>query len=119
MVIRQGDVYLLTFGRPDDSAPPGGRPALVVQHDRFNHTAIATTVVAPITSNLRLAARPGNVQLERGEAGLPYASVVNISRIRTIDRTRLGARVGAIRPAKLRLVLQGLALLLGTGETDA
>ena len=119
MVIRQGDVYWLTFGRPDDSAPPGRRPALVVQHDRFNRSAISTTVVAAITSNLRLAAMPGNVRLPRGDGGLPEPSVVNVSQIRTIDRTRLGERVGAIRPAKLRLVLQGLALLLGTDDVDA
>lgn len=119
MVIRQGEVYWLTSGRPDDSAPAGRRPGLVVQHDRFNRSAISTTVVAAITSNLRLAAMPGNVRLARGEGGLPQPGVVNVSQIRTIDRTRLGERVGAIRPAKLRLVIQGLALLLGTDEVDA
>jgi mRNA interferase MazF len=119
VVIRQGEVYWLSFGRPDDSAPAGRRPALVVQHDRFNRSAISTTVVAAITSNLRLAAMPGNVRLARGEAGLPQPSVVNVSQIRTIDRTRLGERVGAIRPTKLRLVLQGLALLLGTEEANS
>jgi mRNA interferase MazF len=119
MVIRQGEVYWLTLGRPDDSAPAGRRPALVVQHDRFNRSAISTTVVAAITSNLRLAAMPGNVRLARAEGGLPQPSVVNISQIRTIDRTRLGEPVGTIRPAKLRLVLQGLALLLGTDEVEA
>lgn len=119
MVIRQGEVYWLMFGPPDDSAPAGRRPALVVQHDRFNRSAISTTVVATITSNLRLAVMPGNVRLARGEAGLPHASVVNVSQIRTIDRTRLGERVGAIRPARLRLVLHGLALLLGTDAAEA
>ena len=118
MVIRQGEVYWLSFGRRNDSAPAGRRPALVVQHDRFNRSAIATTVVAAVTSNLRLAAMPGNVRLARGEGGLPQPSVVNVSQIRTIDRTRLGERVGAIRPAKLRLVLQGLALVLGTDEAN-
>jgi mRNA interferase MazF len=119
VVIRQGDVHWFMFGRPDDSEPDGRRPALVVQHDRFNRSAISTTVVAAITSNLRLAALPGNVRLARGEGGLPHASVVNVSQLRTIDRTRLIERVGAIRPAKLRLVLQGLALLLGTDEAGA
>jgi mRNA interferase MazF len=119
MVIRQGEVYWLTFGQPDDSAPAGRSPALVVQHDRFNRSAISTTVVTAITSNLKLAAMPGNVRLSRGEGGLPQPSVVNVSQIRTIDRTRLGERVGTIRPAKLRLVLQGLALVLGTDEADA
>ncbi len=116
MVIQQGEVYWLTFGRPEDSEPAGPRPGLVVQHDRFNQSTISTTVVAAITSNLRLAALPGSVRLARGEAGLPHACVVNVSQLRTIDRTRLNDRVGRIRPVKLRLVVQGLALLLGTDE---
>lgn len=115
-MIRQGEVYWLHFGPPQGSAPAGRRPALVVQHDRFNASAISTTVVAAITSNLRLGGMPGNVRLQSGEAGLPRASVVNISQIRTIDQTRLGDRVGVVGAAKLREVLKGLALLLGTDD---
>jgi mRNA interferase MazF len=85
---------------------------VVVQHDRFNRSAIATTVVAAITSNERLGAMPGNVRLRRGEAGLPRASVVNVSQIRTIDRVDLGERVGTLAPAKMQEVLRGLTLLL-------
>ncbi|TMA31433.1 MAG: type II toxin-antitoxin system PemK/MazF family toxin [Deltaproteobacteria bacterium] len=48
---------------------------MVVQHDRFNRSAIRTTVVAAVTSNLRLGAMPGNVRLRKGEANLPRASV--------------------------------------------
>jgi mRNA interferase MazF len=114
VVIRQGEVYWLEFGMAADSAPAGRRPALVVQHDRFNRSAIATTVVVAITSNLRLAAMPGNVRLARGEGGLARPSVVNVSQIRTIDRTTLRERAGTLRPAKLDQVLAGLALLLGT-----
>jgi len=115
-VIRQGEVYWLQFGQPEGSAPAGRRPALVVQHDRFNRSAISTTVVVAITSNLRLAALPGNVRLSRGEAGLPRASVVNVSQIRTIDRTRLAERVGLLGAPRIREVLKGLTLLLGTDE---
>ena len=113
-MIRQGEIYWLHFGPAEGSAPAGRRPALVVQHDRFNRSAISTTVVAAVTSNLRLGAMPGNVRLRQGEAGLPRASVVNISQIRTIDRTRLGDRIGALGPARMRDVLMGLALLFGT-----
>src|SRR5881397_4011731 len=110
--MQQGEVYWLQFGTADSSAPAGRRPALVVQHDRFNRSAISTTVVAAVTSNLRLGAMPGNVRLRQGEAGLPRASVINVSQIRTIDRTRLGDRVGVLGPARMRDVLTGLALLL-------
>jgi len=115
-VIHQGDVYWLHFGAPEGSAPAGRRPALVVQHDRFNRSGISTTVVAGITSNLRLAAMPGNVRLKRGEAGLDRPCVVNVSQLRTVDRARLGERVGALGSARRQEVVKGLALLLGTDE---
>ena len=118
LVIRQGEIYWLHFGPVQGSAPAGRRPALVVQHDRFNRSAISTTVVAAVTSNLRLGAIPGNVRLRRGEAGLPRASVVNVSQIRTIDRTELVDRVGVLGAGKMREVLKGLALLLGTDEVS-
>jgi mRNA interferase MazF len=88
----------------------------VVQHDRFNRSAISTIVVAAFTSNRRLGAMPGNVRLRRGEAGLPHASVVNISQLRTMDRTRLVDRVGVLGASRMREVLTGLVLLLGTDE---
>jgi mRNA interferase MazF len=116
MVIQQGEVYWLQFGAIEGSAPAGRRPALIVQHDRFNRSAISTTVVAAITSNVRLGAMPGNVRLRKGEAGLPRPSVVNVSQIRTIDRTRLGNRVGLLGRSRMQDVLRGLALLFGTDE---
>lgn len=117
--MRQGDVYWLHFGALEGSEPGGRRPALVVQHDRFNKSAIATTVVAAITSNLRLAAMPGNVRLRRGEAGLPRPSVVNVSQLRTIDRDRLGERLGALSEARMLEVLRGLVMVLGTEGVES
>lgn len=110
--MRQGDVYWLHFtGR--GSEPAGRRPAVVVQDDRYNRSPIATTIVAAITSNLRLAAAPGNVRLRKGEANLPRASVVNVSQLRTIDRGRLGERLGSLSAARTRDVVEGLALIFG------
>jgi mRNA interferase MazF len=95
------------------SEPQGRRPAVVVQHDRFNRSAINTTVVAAITSSMHLADMPGNVRLRKGEASLPKPSVVNVSQVTTIDRNRLGEKLGALSPNRLREVLQGLGLVLG------
>jgi mRNA interferase MazF len=110
--MRQGEVYWLRFSG-QGSEPEGRRPALVVQHDRFNRSAIQTTVVVAITSNLRLGAMPGNVRLRKGEANLPRASVVNVTQLRTVDRDRLTERVGQLAPSRVREVLEGLALVFG------
>jgi len=85
---------------------------LVVQHDRFNGTSMATVAVCAITSNLGLADVPGNVRLRKGEAGLPKASVVNITQIHAIDRAFLDDRSGALSARRMDAVWRGLCLLL-------
>lgn len=117
-MIRQRAIYWLNFGVPDGSAPAGRRPAVVVQEDRFNRSGISTAVVAAITSNLQLARSPGNVRLRKGEGGLPHASVVNVSLLRTVDRTQLSQQIGQLGQDRIRDVLRGLALLLGTNRLD-
>ena len=112
-MIEQGQVYWFHF-RGQGSEPAGKRPAVVVQHDRFNRSAISTIVVAAITSNLRLAAMPGNVRLRKGEANLPRASVVNVTQLRTLDRSKLTDLVGHLSAARIREIGKGLALVLGT-----
>lgn len=113
--MRQGEIYWIHF-RGQGSEPKGGRPALVIQHDRFNRSAIQTTVVAAITSNVALAEVPGNVRLKKGEANLPRPSVVNLTQLRTIDRDRLGELIGTLGTTRVRQVLQGLALVFGWDE---
>ena len=87
--------------------------AIVVQHDRFNRSAINTVVVAAITSNLRFAAMPGNVRLAKGEANLARPSVVNVSLLWTVDRRRLTELVGKLSPARVSQITAGLGLVLG------
>jgi len=120
MVIRKGDVYWLQFFGIG-SEPAGRRPAIVVQADHFNRGAINTIVVAAITSNLRLGEMPGNVRLRKGEAGLAQPSVVNVSQLRTVDRSRLADRIGSVGDDRMAQILDGLALLLGIegGEVAA
>lgn len=113
MVARRGDVWWADLPEPSASEPGYRRPVLVVQADSFNRSLIATVVVAVITTNLRLAAAPGNVPLTRRQSGLPKESVVNVSQILTVDRSFLTARAGALPAAKLRQVDDGLIRVLG------
>jgi mRNA interferase MazF len=88
----------------------------VLQHDRFNVTKLATAVVVAITSKSKYAGLPGNVRLRKGEAGLPRASVVNVTQIATVDRERLGPRLGTLGRARLAEVWAGVRLVC---EPDA
>jgi mRNA interferase MazF len=113
MVIGQGDVCWASLDDPIGSSPGFRRPVAIVQGDSFNASRIATTVVVPLTSNLRLAAAPGNVVLSAARTGLPKDSVANVSQIVSIDRSLLTDRVGRLTAKDLRLVLAGIDLVLG------
>jgi mRNA interferase MazF len=109
--IRQGQVYWIDFGPVAGSAPANRHPCVVVQNDVFNQSAIATSVVCLITSNLSRANAPGNVQLKKGEANLPKASAVNVSQILTVDKRELTEYAGKLSVTAANAVRDGLHLL--------
>lgn len=111
MVVQQGDVVWISLPDAEGSAPGGRRPVVILQHNRFNRTTLATVVVVAITSKLKYADLPGNVRLRKGEAGLQRASVVNVTQVATVDRLRLGPRIGMLTSARLGQVWAGIRLV--------
>ncbi len=94
------------------SGPGYRRPMLVVQSDEFNESAIRTSVCATITSNMRLAAAPGNVRIARRVSRLPNDSVVNVSQLITLDKSLLTEKVSRLPAESLREVEAGIKLVL-------
>ena len=96
---------------PDDPrgpVPARPHPHVVVQDDVFNHSRITTVVVCALTSNLHRANEPGNVLLEAGEGNLPKQSVVVVSQVSSVDKARLGERIGSLSDARVEQILAGL-----------
>ena len=85
---------------------------LVVQADAVNRSRIGTVVVAVVTSNLSLAAAPGNVLVRTQESGLPRDSVVNVSQLLTIDKWALTQKIGDLSFVLQRQVDDGMRLVL-------
>lgn len=105
--IDRGDVFWIVLD--DDRGTPGlAHPHVVVQDDVFNHARIATVVVCALTTNLARASEPGNVRLDLGEAELPRPSVVVVSQISSVEKSRLGARIGTLSSARVEQILDGL-----------
>lgn len=84
-----------------------------MQTNDFNSSAIRTVICAVVTSNLRLAAAPGNVLLTRRLSKLPNDSVVDVSQLITVDKSFLTKRVSRLPPMPMREVEAGLKLVLG------
>ncbi len=110
--MRRGEIWWASLGDPVGSGPGYRRPMLVVQSDEFNESAIRTSVCATITSNMRLAAAPGNVRISRRLSRLPNDSVVNVSQLITLDKSLLTEKVSRLPAESLREVEAGIKLAL-------
>ena len=110
--MQRGEIWWASLPTPGGSAPGFRRPILVIQSNEFNRSRINTVVATVITSNLMLAAAPGNVRISARSSGLKKASVVNISQIITVDKSFLAGCVGKLNTQQLRDVEDGLRLIL-------
>lgn len=112
MVIKQGEIYWVDLGEPTDSEPGYRHLHLVLQNDVFNASLISTVVVCSLTSNLKRAQSPGNVLLNKGEANLSKASVVNISQIYTVNKDELTEKIGNVSAERMQEIIAGVQLLI-------
>ena len=107
-MINRGDLFWIDPDESRGSVPGVAHPHLVIQDDVFNHSRIQTIVVCALTSNLHRANEPGNVLLDVGEGNLPKQSVVVVSQIASVDKARLGQRLGSLSEARVEQILAGL-----------
>jgi len=88
MQIKRGDIYYASLDPVVGNETGKTRPVLVVQNDVGNQFS-PTTIVAVITEySEKKATYPICVVLGR-DSGLKKNSIVNLSQIRTLDKSRL------------------------------
>jgi mRNA interferase MazF len=110
--MQRGEIWWASLHVPTKSGPGYRRPVLVMQSDDFNTSAINTTIVVTITSNLMLARAPGNVLCRKRQSKLSKDSVINVSQVATVDKTLLTERISSLPGALVERVESGLRLVL-------
>jgi mRNA-degrading endonuclease toxin of MazEF toxin-antitoxin module len=110
--VLRGEVW---WGQP---ALAGGsrkrRPFLIVSHDAFNRNERYPKLMAVhLTSVRRIGSEfPWEVEIPRGEGGVPVASVAKCGEIYTLLKSRLEQRVGMLRAEKMGEIDRALAVAL-------
>ena len=104
----RGDLFWIAADDSRGPAPAYSHPHVVVQDDVFNRSRVTTVIVCALTTNLGRASEPGNVLLDVGEGGLPRQSVVVVSQISSVEKARLGPRLGALSQERVDQILAGL-----------
>ena len=108
VLINQGDIYWVQLDNDSGIESTIPHPYVVIQDDLFNHSRIHTVVVCPLTTNLKRIQIAGNILLDEGEANLPKSSVVEVSKVLSVDKSHLGAYIGSLDKRRIKQILNGM-----------
>ncbi len=102
----------MNFSPGKGSEPLGKRPGLVIQNDILNDSKLNTVIAIAITSTIKFGELPGNVVLRKGEANMPKRCVVNVTQIKSVDKSSLIEKVGSLSKKRVSEVYEGLKLVM-------
>ena len=108
---RRGDIYWVNLDPVAGSEIAKTRPALIISNDIGNQYA-DRVIVAPISSGGVGKVYPFEVRLNASEGGLTKESKVLLDQIRTLDKSRLGGRIGGLAPERMEEVNRAIRLSL-------
>lgn len=109
--MKRGDIYMAALDPVVGSEQGGRRPVLIIQNDMGNFYA-PTVIAVPLTGSLTKPHLPTHVRVPMGEGGLWRESTVLCEQVRTLEKTRLDRRVGALGPHRMREIDRALSVSL-------
>ena len=100
MLIKQFEIWIADLNPKVGTEPGKTRPVLVVQTNLLNRIPHPSTIICPITTNVKKDSEILRVHLKKGTANLHQDCDIMIDQIRAIDNKRLIKKTGKF-PNKL------------------
>jgi mRNA interferase MazF len=108
----RGELFWASLDPVVGSETARTRPCLIISNDVGNQFS-DRVIVAPLTSRGIDRIYPFEVRVEAGEGGVSETSKIVLDQIRTVDKRRLGRRIGALSLATMADVGRAIELSLG------
>ena len=97
-MVKRGEVYMAELEPRSGSEQRGRRPVIVISHDAFNSVpSWSSLIVIPVSSSHKQKSRLNtSILLPQGAGGLSQESVALCHQITTLDRAKIGKRIGEL-----------------------
>ena len=112
MAIKQFEIWIADLNPQIGTEPGKTRPVLVVQTNLLNKIPHPSTIVCPITTNVKKDSEILRVHLKKGVAKLQQDCDIMIDQIRAIDNKRLIKKVGDLPSELFRVVKENIIITL-------
>lgn len=112
MLIKQFEIWIGDLNPQIGTETGKTRPVLVVQTNLLNKLPHPSTIICPITTNIKPDADILRVHLKKGEANLSQDSDIMIDQIRAIDNKRLISKLGTLPVRLTEQVKENIMIVL-------
>ena len=112
MPINQFEVWIADLNPQIGTEPGKTRPVLVLQTNLLNKAGHPSTIICPVTTNVKQEAEILRVHLKKGTANLHDDSDIMIDQIRAIDNKRLVKKLGKLPGEIAETVMEDLRIVL-------
>ena len=113
----RGEMYYADLGKGVGSEQEGYRPVVIIQNDVGNRHS-PTVIVASISSRIFGKRKLPTHYYMSAEDGLREPSMILLEQIRTIDKRRLGQRIGKLSDKHIAGLNNALAVSVGLIEPE-
>lgn len=107
-IIKRGDIFWVDFDPSRATEVKKIRPSLVCSHDTLNDN-FSRIIVAPITSNLK---RVYSFEYSIKDH-LAVKGKIMLDQMRTIDKSRLGNKIGSVSLKEMHEINEIIKFVLG------
>ncbi len=116
MSVKRGDIFYADLSPVVGSEQGGMRPVLIIQNDVGNRYS-PTVIAAAITSRMGKTRLPTHIDVYADKVGLTKDSVILLEQVRTLDKKRLGEKMGHLDDEMMTAVNNAIAVSFGLGNT--
>lgn len=112
MSIKQFEIWIADLNPQNGTEPGKTRPVLVVQTNLLNKIPHPSTIICPITTNIKKESKILRIHLKKGMANLDQDCDIMIDQIRAIDNKRLLKKIGDLPKDLINLVKENIMIII-------
>ena len=112
MAIKQYEIWIADLNPKIGTEPGKTRPVLVIQTNLLNQIPHPSTIICPITTNVKRGSDILRIHLKKGIANLHQPCDIMIDQIRAIDNKRMIKRIGMLPEELLETIKENIQIVL-------
>ena len=112
MPIKQFEIWIADLNPQQSSETEKKRPVLAVQTNLLNKIPHPSTIICPITTNVKKDSEILRVHLKKGMANMLEDWDIMIAQIRAIDNKKLIKRIGVLPVGLAEMVRENIKIVL-------